>query len=85
MSLSRPGYCAPKGAWVCLLRGFYKYKYLAPNGAKTVGSAHCLLLTAVPPSRSGLRPSVGRVNFGPLPTEPVTRGERKAKTENQKT
>ncbi len=80
MSLSRLGYCAPKGAWVCLLRGFYKY--LAPNGAK-----QCALLTAYccssPPS--GLRPSVGRVNFGPLPTEPVTRGERKAKTENQKT
>ena len=43
MSLSRPGYCAPKGAWVCLLLGFYKYKL---NISLLTERKQCALLTA---------------------------------------
>src|SRR6266571_5420337 len=47
MSFSRSVYCAAKGAWVCLLRGFYKH--FAPLGAKTVRSAYCSLSSGTLP------------------------------------
>ena len=46
MSLSRSGYCAPKGAQVSLRDAYYKH--FAPDGAKTYAAitAFCLLTTA---------------------------------------